>query len=91
MPTSEGSEKGARMYASKDRLRCVVVLQGWRVEGDVHVIAGSRLTDAMNAKSNEFIAVTDAVVFDINSGAELYRPPYIALNRGLVSAIFPAD
>lgn len=79
------------MYTSKDRVRCVIVSGTWRIEGDVHVLAGSRLTDALNSKAKDFIAVTDSVVFDAVSGRELFRPPYLAVNRDAVSVVFPVE
>ncbi len=77
------------MYTSKDKVRCVLAVESWRVEGDIHVLEGSRLTDSMNSKAKDFIAVTDAVVYDVSTGRELFRPPYIAVNRARMSAIFP--
>lgn len=79
------------MYTSKDRVRCVIVSGTWRIEGDMHVLAGSRLTDALNSKAKDFIAVTDAVVFDAVSGRELFRPGYLAVNRDAISVVFPLE
>lgn len=79
------------MYTSKDKVRCVIVVANWRIEGDVHVLAGSRLTDALNSKAKDFIAVTDAVVFDAGTGRELFRPPYVAVNRENMAVIFPVE
>lgn len=77
------------MATSNDKIRCVMVVASWRVEGDVHVLSGSRLTDALNSKTKDFIAVTDAIVSDVGSGQELFRPPYLAVNRRNLSVIFP--
>ncbi|PKQ15429.1 MAG: hypothetical protein CVT67_09410 [Actinobacteria bacterium HGW-Actinobacteria-7] len=77
------------MYTSKDKVRCVLAVEHWRIEGDVHLLEGSRLTDSMNSKAKDFIAVTDAVVFDAASGRELFRPPYMAVNRTLIAVVFP--
>jgi hypothetical protein len=79
------------MQMSKEKVRCHVLVPPWRVEGDVYVVSDSRLTDTLNAKQDAFFAVTDAVVFDLASGAELYRPDYLALNRTSVAAVFPVE
>ena len=79
------------MYTPKDKIRCVMVVEGWRIEGDVHVVSGSRLTDALNSRSKDYIAVTDAVVSDVSTGQELYRPAYVAVNRLTVFAVFPLE
>lgn len=77
------------MYTSKDKVRCVVVTGSWRVEADLYVLEGSRLTDALNSKAKDFIAATDAKVFDVATGQELYAPKYLAINRDSISVIFP--
>lgn len=79
------------MYTSKDKVRCVFVTGTWRVEGDMHVLAGSRLTDAMNSKAKDFIAITDAAVFDAGSGKELFRSSYLAVNRDAIAVVFPLE
>ncbi|MDZ4169987.1 MAG: hypothetical protein U1E26_10100 [Coriobacteriia bacterium] len=79
------------MQASKDKIRCVLVIGSWRVVGDVHVLAGSRLTDTLNAKVKGFFPVTDVVVTDLCSGEELFTPGYMAVNRDLVAAVFPFE
>lgn len=79
------------MYTPKDKIRCVMVVEGWRIEGDVHVVSGSRLTDTLNSRSKDYISVTDAVVSDASTGQELYRPTYVAVNRLTVFAVFPLE
>ncbi len=79
------------MYTSKDKVRCMVIVGGLRIEGDIHVVAGSRLTDALNSRAKEYIAVTDPVVYDAVTGEELRRPPYVAINRLTASAVFPLE
>jgi hypothetical protein len=82
---------GSAVYTSKNKVRCVLAIRTWRVEGYLHVLEGSRLTDSMNSKAKDFIAITDAVIYDVASGRELFRPPYIAVNRTHISGIFPID
>lgn len=77
------------MHTSKDRVRSVIIVSSWRIEGDLHVLAGSRLTDSLNSKAKDFIAVTDCVVYDLASGRELFRPEYLAVNRDQVGVVFP--
>lgn len=79
------------MYTSKDKVRCVMVVGQWRVEADLHVLSGSRLTDALNSKAKDFIAVTDAKVFEMVSGQQIFAPEYLAVNRDTISVIFPLE
>lgn len=79
------------MYTSKDKVRCLVATSEFRIEGDMHVLSGSRLTDALNSKAKDFLVVTDSNVYDLKSGALLYSPSYLAVNREAISIIFPIE
>jgi hypothetical protein len=77
------------VYTNKDRVQVSISTSVHRVEGEMYVLAGSRLTDALNSKSKDFFAITDAKVFDIHSGELLYEPEYMAVSRGAIITIFP--
>ncbi|MBE0476639.1 MAG: hypothetical protein IBX62_06045 [Coriobacteriia bacterium] len=77
------------MYTEKDKVRVVVITEHYRIEGDMHVLAGSRLTDSLNSKVKEFLAVTDAKLWNARDGELMYETSYIAINRGAIDAIFP--
>jgi hypothetical protein len=77
--------------ASRDKVRVIVVTDAFRIEGDLHVLAGSRLTDALNAKSKDFFAMTDVRVHTVNGTEVMWSPPYLAVNREAISCLFPID
>jgi hypothetical protein len=77
------------VYTSKDKVRVVIATTAYRIEGDVYVLAGSRLTDALNSKAKDFFAVTDAKVFHPTTDAVLFEPEYLAVHRDAISLIFP--
>lgn len=79
------------MYATKDRIRVVIVMAAYRVEGDIHVLSGSRLTDALNSKAKDFFALTDAKVYAVTGDAPLYEPSYLAVNRDAIACMFPLE
>ena len=81
----------AVVYTSKDRVRVVVATSGYRVEGEMHVLAGSRLTDALNSKAKDFFAITDAKVYSLDGEVLIAEPKYLAVNREAISVIFPVD
>ncbi len=77
------------MYTSKDSIPVVIVTLTHRIEGDLHVLAGSRLTDALNSKSKDYLAVTNAKIFSPTECDQQYEAEYIAVNRDAISFIFP--
>lgn len=79
------------MLVHKEAVRVIAVVHGWRIEGDMHILSGTRLTDAINSRTKDFLAVTDAKIFDAKSGAMLFETSYLALNRESISMIFLAQ
>lgn len=79
------------MHSPKDKVFCAIYTGGHRIDGEVHVLTGSRLTDALNSKANDFIAITDAIITDSASGLELTRSSYVAVNRLSISLVVPID
>jgi len=79
------------MFVSKSKVRVVAVVDGWRIEGDLHILSGSRLTDSINSKAKDFLAVTEARIFDAKNSALLFETPYLALNRDSISMIFLSE
>jgi hypothetical protein len=76
------------VYSHKDRLHVIILTQGMQIEGDLHVLAGSRLTDALNSKGKDFFPVTDARVCTFGTPGEiLYSVKYIAVNRDSIDCI----
>jgi hypothetical protein len=75
------------VYSHKDRLHVVILTQGMQIEGDLHVLAGSRLTDALNSKGKDFFPVTDAKICQIGSSDVIYSVQYIAVNRDSIDCI----
>ncbi len=79
------------MQTNKDRVAVVAIVDGWRVEGQMHVLSGSRLTDSLNSRSQEFLALTDAKVFDATTGELRMETPYLALNRTSICMVLNAE
>jgi hypothetical protein len=83
---------GAGVQTSKDKIRVVVYVDEWRVEGDLHILADSRLTDALNARTKDFLAITDATIYDARTGEQLVtRTKFIDINRTSISVIYTID
>jgi hypothetical protein len=79
------------VHTNKERVGVVAIVGTWRVEGCMHVLAGSRLTDSLNSRATDFLALTDAKVFDVASGALLMETPYLALNRESITMVLNAE
>jgi hypothetical protein len=82
-----GSTKGGRVYQQKQSIRILILTDGFRVEGDLHILAGSRLTDALNSHNKDFFPITNAKIFRVGSEELLHRADYVAVNRAGIDCI----
>ena len=79
------------MYAKKDMVRVVILTETHVVEGGIHILEGSRITDALNSKTKDFFALTDVRVMRIGETEVLYEASYAAVNRESIAAILPIE
>jgi hypothetical protein len=78
------------MKVQKETELIYVLLQdGTRIQGDVHLPQSGRLSDLMNFQALErpFLAMTRAIV-QLPGGGR-YRAPFISVNRTAVTTCFP--
>lgn len=54
-----------------------------RVEGFAHVMPGSRLLDFLNTPA-EFVAITDATIFNLQDGRQIKKVDFLALRKSSV-------
>lgn len=74
-------------FVSKEALYVTVQTLTNRIHGCLHVRPGERLKDEIN-KAEEFIAITEATVFD-TLGEVLMQGKFIAVNRDHIVWILP--
>ncbi len=81
------------MYQQKQSIRILILTDGFSVEGDLHILAGSRLTDALNSHNKEFFPITNAKISRIGSDDVLHEAGYVAVNRAGIDCIMevPSD
>jgi len=70
-----------------DRTRVIILTDSYKIIGELHLVAGARLTDYLT-EAKSFIAVTDAQVTD-HSGREIMSAPFVNVNRDRVEVIVP--
>ncbi len=67
----------------------VILTKNFRIEGEISLYPGGRLTDYMN-KAKHFIAVTNARVTD-HGGKELTSGSFLNLNLEKVEVVMPGN
>jgi hypothetical protein len=72
----------------KDKMQVVIFIGDWRIEGDLHILSQSRLTDALNSRTKEFLAVTDATIFEAATGKKISTTGFLDVNRASIDFIY---
>jgi hypothetical protein len=74
---------------SKNPVPSTIQTSNHKIEGNVYQRDGWRLIDELQS-SGQFIAVTDATVFDLN-GEIIYQTGFMTINRDHIHWIVPHD
>lgn len=75
----------------KDKLRVSVCTMYYRIEGDIYVLQGSRLTDMLNVKAHDFLPITNAKIFSSPNDRFITEVPYLAIQRDAIILVVPLD
>jgi hypothetical protein len=77
------------MGQNEQRTRVTILTSSFRVKGYIELLPGARVTDYMR-EAREFIAVTDAEVWDLQLGGRLIvSAPFLDVSRSHIQIITP--
>ncbi len=79
------------MHVPKERVKVTILVDRFRVVGDMYKYPGARLLDLVNIKDTAFIPVTDADIYSLADGKKLYRAAFLGINRNAVNFFFPME
>ena len=79
------------MPTAENRTKVIILTGNLRIRGYIDVLPGARVTDFV-VEAKNFIAVTDAEVFEPELGGRLVlAAPFIDVNRQHIQVIAPAS
>ena len=79
------------MATDENRTKVTILTGSYRIRGYVDVLPGSRVTDFI-VQSKDFIAVTDAEVFEPElGGRQVLTAPFIDVHRDHIQVLAPAS
>jgi hypothetical protein len=76
-------------YVSKESFKAIIQTNSNRIEGNLYLRSGERVSDMLN-RSEKFIAVTDTEVFDLD-GNKIYTCDFLSVNLDHVVWIMPIE
>ncbi|MEK6246299.1 MAG: hypothetical protein AABM33_17585 [Pseudomonadota bacterium] len=79
------------MQPDPNRTKVTIFTGSYRIKGYIDLIPGARVTDYM-AEAKEFIAVTDAEVWELQlGGRQIIAAPFLNVCRGHIQVIAPGQ
>ncbi len=76
------------MKSTKDQLKVVVFTSQHKIQGNLHLVENSRLSDILNTESHtrDFLPITDAVVTDLRT-SHIIHAGFISLNKRQIELV----
>jgi len=79
------------MHVPKEKIRVTILVERFRIVGDMYRYPGARLLDLVNIKDTAFIPVTDAQIFSLSDGKLLHSSDFVGVNRNAISFFYPME
>jgi hypothetical protein len=85
---------GSKMKIEKDIIEVIVYFQNAKIEGEIHIPKGGRITDFINIPTKAFIPITNAVFSSLdkqnNYNCE-YRAGFMEVNKSFITIVIPKE
>lgn len=77
------------MTTDNEKTKVTILTGTYRVKGYIDLLPGARVTDYLE-ESKDFIAVTDAEVWDLGS-RHVLNAPFVNVSRDHIQIVTPGD
>jgi len=76
------------MKARKEQLKVVIFTSQHKIQGQLHLVENSRLSDILNTESisRDFLPITDALVTDISDG-KIFKAGFLSVNKKKITMV----
>ncbi len=75
----------------KEKFHAIIFIGRFKVEGVIHLLPQERVTDFLDSAETEFLPVTCATVYNVDTGDELHFAKFMSLNKKEIQVICPAE
>ena len=74
----------------KERRLVIVLVGNYRLEGEMHVLPGARISDELN-KTNQFLPLTNVSIFSLDDSKLIDTVPLVLVNKDMISLLVPIE
>ena len=75
----------------KDRKQVIIYTNNHRIEGEIYLVADSRLTDELNVRAKEFFAVKNAKVYSLHGDTFMHSVDFLTVNKNSIEMVLNFD
>ncbi|PKQ28571.1 MAG: hypothetical protein CVT63_01950 [Candidatus Anoxymicrobium japonicum] len=79
------------MHVPKEKIKVTILVERFRIVGDIFRYPGARLLDLVNVKDNAFMPVTDAQIFSLADGKLVHTASFVGVNRTAIMFFYPSE
>jgi hypothetical protein len=65
----------------KERILVKIQTLQNRIEGNVHLLPDTRISDMLNQEGHPFLPITDAKIYSLKSGGLVDEAEFVAINK----------
>lgn len=78
------------LKAERIKQKAIIIVPKYKIQGILYLPPDTRLTDFINT-ARQFIPVTDASIYDLDSDKLIEKPDFVQLNRNYIISITPIN
>ena len=71
----------------KERKEVVIYTRNHKIMGEMYLVADSRLSDELNVRARDFLAVTNASIFTIPGDTLLHQADFVNVNKSAIDVL----
>ena len=75
------------LRVSKERKKVTIYTRNHRIEGEMYLASEARVTDELNVRNREFIAVTNAKIYSLHGDNFIQSVDYVTINKGAIDVV----
>lgn len=79
------------MHIEKEKIKVTILVDRFRIVGNMFRYPGARLMDLVNIKEQAFIPITDAEIYSLGDGKLLQKAAFVGVNRNQVNFFYPSE
>ncbi len=75
----------------KDRKKVIVYTHSHRIEGEMYLVADSRLSDELNVRAKDFFAMTNCKVYSLHGDTFMHSVDFLTVNKNSIEMVLNFD